>query len=378
MTWPKPDMNNRVKSPAKLHVVRWILFFIVLTLITGIALALMWKNDSNMPQSTFIAKGMLIPIVFGSLAISVRIYIYGFALEKYEIWQHEVAHINQNWQSWAMQSLMVLDSYCVLPKPLTTKKILNDSVNQVAEIDKSLAFDDSFELKEHVEHILFSVSGLLSQLPETESINITVYSSPQAYGNYLDTEIDNAYKAAKIDQSYTLSHHIITHANTEILTQWIDNQQSALQLIIINNTISSSDTAFLCAFLLMDKTRYQKLALDIAKSEILRPMITTDMVKGIDQMVEIQPAMQQVQQFWFTHLDKKQEDKLTDKLVRSNFSIEEIYKLGIAVGKQTQLSYWLALALGCEMISQTGKNNFIAATSQNQWLFTVLTGVNNK
>ncbi|MCO6523905.1 MAG: hypothetical protein J6562_02640 [Candidatus Schmidhempelia sp.] len=377
MTWSKPDMSNRVKLPAKLHFARWMLFFIALTLITGIVFSLMWKHDSGMPQWTFIAKGMLIPIVLGSIAISVRIYIYGLALEKYEIWQRELAHINQNWQLWAMQSLMVLDSYCVLPKPLIKKKILNDSLNLEAQIDKSLAFDESFELKQHIEHILFSISSLLSQLPKTDSINITVYSLPEAY-SYLDSEIDNAYEAAKIAQSYTLSHHIITHTNAEILTQWIDNEQSALQLIIINNTICSSGTAFLSAFLLMDKNRYQKLALDIASNEILRPMIATDMVKGIEQMVEIQPAMQRVDQFWFTNLDKEQEGKLTDTLVRSNFSLEEIYKLDIIVGKQTQLSYWLALALGCEMMALTGQNNFIAAMSQNQWLFTVLNSVNKK
>jgi hypothetical protein len=378
MVWTKPDISNRVKLPKKLQFVKWLLFFIILTLITGIAFFLISKHDSGTPQWTFIAKGMIIPIVLGSIAISVRIYIYGLALEKYEIWQHEVAHINQNWQLWAMQSLMVLDSHCILPNSLTAEKILNDRANLDVTIDKSLAFSDNFELKQHLESILFSMRGVLSQLPETESINITIYSSPQAYGSYFDSEIEQVYKTAKIDQSYTLSHHIITYTDAECLTQWIDNGQSALQLIIINNTLSSSDTAFLCAFLLMDKDRYQKLALDIAKAEILRPMITTDMDKGIEQMVEIQSAMQQVEQFWFSNLDEQQESKLIDKLARSNFSFEEIYKLGILVGNQTQLSYWLALALGSEMVTQTGKNNFIAAISQNQWLFTVLTGVDKK
>ncbi|MCO6524154.1 MAG: hypothetical protein J6562_03925 [Candidatus Schmidhempelia sp.] len=378
MTWPKPDMNNGVTLPKKLHFARWVLFFSIFTLITGIVFFLIWKEEDNISQWLFVTKGVLIPFVLCSIALSVRIYIYGLALEKYEIWHDEVAHINQNWQLWAMQSLMVMDSYCVLPKPLTTKKILYDSSNLPVEMDKTLAFDDTFELKQHVEHILCSVSGLLSQLSKTESINITIYSSPEAYGSYLNSEIDDAYKAARIEQAYTLSHHIMHHANAEILTEWIDNEQSALQLIIINNTISSISTAFLCTLLLMDKTRYQKLALDIAKGEILRPMITTDMVKGIKQMVEIQPAMQKVEQFWFANLDKKQEGRLSVSLAKSNFSLEEIYKLDIIVGKQTQLAYWLALALGCEMISQTEQNNFIAAISQNQWIFTVLTAVNKK
>ena len=59
-----------------------------------------------------------------------------------------------------------------------------------------------------------------------------------------------------------------------------------------------------------------------------------------------------------------------------NISPEQMYKLGSLVGNQNELSYWLSLALACEMVTETKQTNLITAMSQNQWLFSVVTAVN--
>ena len=376
MSWPKPKVMDTLKPPVKLHLGRWFLFFIVLIFITGIILALMWPNNDYSKQWTFWAGTIFIPSMIGGIAIGIRFYLYGLAQEEYEIWQHEQKHIEQNWQAWAMKSLVVLDSYYLLPNQISIQQLFSGSADLENQINKSLAFNDTVELHQRIEDLFFSIHHQLSIIPVTEPINITVYSSNDAY-NYVDDDIHQAYKTVKILQPYTLTHQIMPSANPDKLTEWIDSTQTGLQLVIINNTISSG-TAFLCAFLLMDKQHYLDLAIDIAKSEILRPMVTDDLFVGVNQMVEIQPAINKINQLWINNLDFKQEVNITKHLAELNISPEQIYKLESLAGNQTELSYWLSLALGCEMITKTKQNNLIAARSQNQWLFSVVTAVSEE
>lgn len=376
MSWPKPKVMDTLKPPVKLHLERWFLFFIVLIFITGIILALMWPNNDYSKQWTFWAGTIFIPSMIGGIAIGIRFYLYGLAQEEYEIWQHEQKHIEQNWQAWAMKSLVVLDSYYLLPNQISIQQLFSGSADLENQINKSLAFNDTVELHQRIEDLFFSIHHQLSIIPVTEPINITVYSSNDAY-NYVDDDIHQAYKTVKIVQPYTLTHQIMPSANPDKLTEWIDSTQTGLQLVIINNTISSG-TAFLCAFLLMDKPHYLDLAIDIAKSEILRPMVTDDLFVGVNQMVEIQPAINKINQLWINNLDFKQEVNITKHLAELNISPEQIYKLESLAGNQTELSYWLSLALGCEMITKTKQNNLIAARSQNQWLFSVVTAVSEE
>ena len=376
MSWPKPKVIDTLKPPVKLHLGRWFLFFIVLIFITGIILALMWPNNDYSKQWTFWAGTIFIPSMIGGIAIGIRFYLYGLAQEEYEIWQHEQKHIAQNWQAWAMKSLVVLDSYYHLPNQISIQQLFSGSADLENQINKSLAFNNTVEFYTHIEDLFFSIRHKLSIIPVTERINITMYSSSDAY-NYTNDDIYRAYSAAKIVQPYTITRQTITSANLDKLTEWIDSTPTDLQLVIINNTISSG-TAFLCAFLLMDKQHYLDLAIDIARSEILRPMVTDDLSIGINQMVEIQPAINQINQLWINNLDFKQEVNITKHLAELNISPEQIYKLESLAGNQTELSYWLSLALGCEMITKTKQNNLIAAKSQNQWLFSVVTAVSEE
>lgn len=374
MSWPQPKVIDTLNPPVKLHRGRWLVFFIILMVITGITFALMWPNNNYLKQWTFWFGLISIPTIVSGVALSIRFYLYGLAQEEYEIWQQEQKIIQQNWQVWAMKSLIVLDSYYSLPNQITAKQILVDRSNLSVQINNSLKFDEKLEVNQHIEDLFFSLRPFFSKLPLTEPINITMYSSDQSY-SYVDDDIYNACRAAKIDQPYTFSHKMGIHADIEKLVEWIDIDQKTLQLVIINNT-KSSNSAFLCAFLLMDKQQYKNLSVDIAKAEILRPMTADNLQVAINQMVELQPAICQVNQLWFANMDNKQEVNITKQLADLNISPEQMYKLESLVGNQNELSYWISLALGCEMVTETKQNNLITAMSQNQWLFSVVTAVN--
>ena len=372
MSWPKPRVVNPLKPPLKLHRSRWYLFFIVLSFITTILLILIWPNENYGSQWIFWISATIIPTVITGIAVSIRLYIYGLAQEEYEIWQLEQKNIDENWKNWAMKSLVILDSYYVLPNHLTVQDILNNSVNLPTKINKSLEFGDEFNIKIYLEEVFLSLSKLLPELSEKETININIYTSLES-SPLLEEDINNAYQTAKLPWKYKLSQHISDNVNAEILQEMIDDSQTSLQLVIINNTISLN-SAFLCAFLGTSKQHYQDLGINSAKVEILRPMVATELDNAIGQMIDMQHAIKQVKQVWFTNVQKKQQVEILTLLADQKISLDNQINLDSFIGNQTGLSYWLSLAMGCEMVMLTNQNNLMTAYSHNKWLLSILTG----
>ena len=370
MSWPKPRVVNPLKPPLKLHRSRWYLFFIVLSFITTILLILIWPNENYGSQWIFWISATIIPTVITGIAVSIRLYIYGLAQEEYEIWQLEQKNIDENWKNWAMKSLVILDSYYVLPNHLTVKDILNNGVNLPSKINKSLEFGDEFNIKIYLEEVFLSLSKLLPELSEKETININIYTSLES-SPLLEEDINNAYQTAKLPWKYKLSQHISDNVNAEILQEMIDDSQTSLQLVIINNTISLN-SAFLCAFLGTSKQHYQDLGINSAKVEILRPMVATELDNAIGQMIDMQHAIKQVKQVWFTNVEKKQQVEILTLLADQKISLDNQINLDSFIGNQTGLSYWLSLAMGCEMVMLTNQNNLMTAYSHNKWLLSNL------
>ncbi|MWP47364.1 hypothetical protein [Gilliamella sp. Pas-s27] len=376
MSWPKPTIIDAIKAPKPLHAGRWLCFFIILALITSVILALIWSDKNYFSQWAFWFSIVFISIAIGSIAISVRLYLYGLAQEKYEIWQHEQKHIEQNWQEWAMQSLIILDSFYVLPNQLDLNDIWENNESFTSRINKSLAFDSTFDLSKNIENLFFSMRDMLLLLPTKDPINVTVYSLPESYG-LIEKDINDAYRSAKITQPYVFSHHIIADVDIDKLMELIDSSKSSIELIIINNT-ASSEGAFLCSFLLIDKVYYQDLAINIGKSEVLRPMITSDMPLGVQQMVEMQSKIHQVKQLFLANLDNNQRLNIIKQLAEQKISLELICQLENYVGNQQKASYWLTLALACDITTKTKQNNLIAVMQQNRWLLSVVTALNGE
>ena len=372
MSWPKPKVLNPLKPPLKLHRGRWYLFCIVLSFITTILLIIIWPNESYGSQWIFWISATIIPTTITGIAVSIRLYIYGLAQEEYEIWQLEQKNIDENWKNWAMKSLVILDSYYVLPNHLTVQDILNNSVNLPTKINKSLEFGDEFNIKIYLEEVFLSLSKLLPELSEKETININIYTSLES-SPLLEEDINNAYQTTKLPWKYKLSQHISDNVNAEILQEMIDDSQTSLQLVIINNTISLN-SAFLCAFLGTSKQHYQDLGINSAKVEILRPMVATELDNAIGQMIDMQHAIKQVKQVWFTNVQKKQQVEILTLLADQKISLDNQINLDSFIGNQTGLSYWLSLAMGCEMVMLTNQNNLMTAYSHNKWLLSILTG----
>ncbi|MCX8649473.1 hypothetical protein J3U21_02575 [Gilliamella sp. B2776] len=370
MSWPKPEVLNPLKPPLKLNRGRWYLFFIVLIFITAILLMSIWPNENYGSQWIFWISAIIIPTIITGIAVSIRLYIYGLAQEEYEIWQLEQKNIEENWQNWAMKSLIILDSYYILPNHLTVQDILSNIENIPMKVNKSLEFGDDFNIHLSLEEIFLSLRKLLPEIPEKEIINIHIYSSFES-NVFLDEDIHNAYQTAQLPWEYKLSQHLSDNVNAEILQEMIDDSQAALHLVIINNTVSLN-SAFLCAFLGISQQHYQELGINGAKVEILRPMIATQLDNAINQMTDMQLAIKQVKQLWIANMENKKQVEMVTQLADQKITPTNLIKLDSLIGNQTALSFWLSLAMGYEMVLLTNQNNLMTAYSHDKWLLSIL------
>lgn len=368
MTWSKPEAIL-INPPNKPTTWIWLVFFIVLFLLTALILIFYWPNNSYFNQVTFWLAVIFIPSIIGGITLSIRFYIYGLAWEHYDIWQQEQKKIDNNWQLWAMQSVNVLGSYLITPNQLTAENIPNIPV----EVGNALNFGDDLDYPSYFQGLFSAIQNPLSALPATMPVNITVLSPTKVY-EQLDNDIETVYRGLEIEQPYTISPHVVSETNIALLVESIENSNSTLQLIIIDNILSSG-SAFFCAFLLINKAVYQELTMmETAKLQIFRPMITKDIVTSIEQMRVMQPVINDTKQLLFANMDKKQEAIVAQQLAEQKISPDNIYSLDNWVGKPTFLSYWLLLALGCEMVMQTKQHGLIVSIdNQNNLLFSVIT-----
>jgi len=369
MSWPKPE-TIALKPPCKPIRWRWICLFTALFIITAIFLLMSWGDDNYFLSLSFWLLIIFVPFIIGSVALSIRFYLYGLAQERFDIWQQEQDNIDDNWQNWAMFSTSVISSYWVTPNELVAEKIISDGADLPVQIDQVLSFDSNrFEYQNYFEDLFNRFVEPLSKLPDNTRLSITLYFSPQSYC-HLDDIINRAYRRCEINQPYSITHHLSTSANVGQIAEIIDNPQSDVQLIIVNNLISKG-SAFLAALLLVDK----QLVVDksTVESFLLRPMVTTNIDEAAEQMAEMQPAIKSASQLWYANLDKPKENEITKILSDHDISPDNIYSLDSIAGKQTDLAYWSLLAMGNQLVKQSQQTILLVTISQGKYLFSVLT-----
>ncbi|WP_392552161.1 hypothetical protein RHO14_12020 [Orbus wheelerorum] len=371
MSWPKPEIIPLTR-PDKPRRWFWICVFLTLFIITAAFLIASWGDNNYFASLSFWLIAILAPFIAGGVALSIRFYLYGLAQERFDIWQQEQGKIDNNWQDWAMSSAGIMLSYWITPNELTATKILVDRVSLPVQIDKVLPFDDDeFEYEHYFEDLFYSFVEPLSQLPDNTKIAITLYSSSESY-SYFDDMIHTIYQRCKINKPYSITHHLSVGTQAEQIAEIIDNPQYEVQLIIANNLLSKG-SAFLGALLLVDKPLLPKVDKSLIESNLLRPMVTTNIDEAVKQMAEIQPAIKDVSQLWCANLDKSNEIEIVKALAVHHISPDSINTLDSLAGQQTDLAYWSLLTLGNQLVKQSQQNILLATTSQGKYLFSVLT-----
>lgn len=370
--WPKPEVIP-IFPPSKPLRWVWMVIFAALFIITGLFLILSWGDNHYFNSLSFWLMLILVPAIVGSVALSIRFYLYGLAQERFDIWQQEQNRVDYNWQDWAMSGTHIITSSWILPNELTATKILLDRTNLPVIIDKALEFDDDqLDYEHYFEDLFFHLASPLSSLPDHLKVVITVYSSAESF-SYLDDIIYTTYRRSKIKQSHTVQHQLTPYTQIDKIIELIDNPQYDLQLLIINNLVSKG-SAYFSAILMIDEQLYSEFDNPmLLESTVLRPMAHNNISVAIAQIAEMQPAILDVQQLWCANLDKQQEIEIVKQLAEHNISLESINYLDSLVGKQTDLAYWSLLSLGNQLVKQTKQTILLATSSQGDCILSVLT-----
>ncbi|WP_392561461.1 hypothetical protein RHO12_09965 [Orbus sturtevantii] len=371
MSWPKPEIIS-LNPPDKPRRWFWIALFAAFFIITTLFLIASWGDNDYFSSLSFWLIAIVVPFVFGSVALSIRFYLYGLAQEHFDIWQQEQQQIDGNWQEWAMSSASIIASYWITPNALDETAILCNRVELPMQCDKVLEFDDNKPDHEHYfDELFYRFVEPINKLPDNTPIAITVYSSSQSY-TALDNTIEAIYRRHKINKPYSLTHQTSAYAQLEQITDVIDTPQRAVQLIIVNN-LQSKGSAFLAALLLADKQFEADADQLLVESNLLRPMVSDNIAAATQQMAEMQPGLAGVAQLWYANVDKAKQIEIAKGLSDHGVSPDGINALDSLAGQQTDLAYWSLLALGNKLVKQSQQDILLVTSSQGQYLFSVLT-----
>lgn len=371
MSWSKPRITP-MAPPNKPNRRFWVGSIFSLFIIMLFSLMGLLRDSRYLTSLFFWLTAIIVPLLIGCIALSIRYYVYGLAKERFDIWERESNKINDKWQDWAMSYVNIIDSYWSTPNKLTATKIISDRQNLPLQIGKVLSFNDKLDLEYYFDDLFYNLADALNQLPGEQPILITLYSSPESY-RHLDDVIYTTYHRSQINKSFSLVHQMVSRSDIEKIIKLIDNPSPTAQpqLIIINDLLSKG-SAFLSALLLAEPKMYAEIGQPKINIKFLRPMATDSISDAIEQMTEMQPAIKDIAQLWCANLDNKQEICIAKTLADHEISPDEINFLDSLVGQQTDLAYWSLISLGTQLVKQQQKNILLATLSQEQYLFSVL------
>jgi hypothetical protein len=379
--WIKPKIAPLPEvKPIKL----WHWLIIGLAILLGVTL-LFFIILPERYQKNYLLLALIIcgcTLMMTSTLFSIRLFLYGVEEEKNKIWQEETQYLHQQWQNWAMQSLAILDSVIILPDNLSSfvDSIVTNSqeleldyakINQFKNTDKTF-YSNCFD------QIFANIARNLNKVEP--HLKLIIWLDNNNNPTLLEKLIYQAANKWQLKQEIELSTDPIYTGKSLIINQLIDDNQPALYLIISNNAQSQTSSAFISA-LLMVNTQLLSTMDDVKpQSYLLRSMLTTQhkYEAAIQQMLDIQPAFNNITQCWHSQINGEELNELTTLLNKNDVDIVTAKQLarhdfdGNFGIPNKEMSYWLLLALANQACQKNGDYHLVATKLRNDMVFSLL------
>jgi hypothetical protein len=377
--WSKVTLA-RLPSVKPIKLVNWFSIFVLVFICLLFLMLFVFQID--IMNNNFIIILTVGALFISGLLFSIRLFIYGLAIENVKIWDEEIKQHEESWQNWASQSVAVLQSVVITPQNLSSDDFQSD------ESDLNFAANEIFKFREtDAQFYLDSYEWIFSNL--YDCLNSLELSCPLLVLQ-LDTNeqkkkkeklIQKAYNNVGLNLPLEFSYPDMLNDNKFDLNQLIDNEDSALYLIITDNVQAIDSSAFMSALLLTNAPLYTNITSLQPESYLLRTMKTTPdtFTQAIAQMNEIQKEFKHIQQVWYSQLDQK-----SIRQLRSFFSQHEIilyesdnslatHALDVYFGYPNKvLSYWLLLALAIQSVKKQKQTQLVVTKVADELVFTVI------
>jgi hypothetical protein len=378
--WSKVTLTQ-LPAVQPLKWFNWLSIFVVVCISVLFFMLFVLQIDTA-NSKRFIIIFTIVSLFMTGLLFSLRLFIYGLAIEKVKIWDEEIKQHDERWQHWAGQSLAVLQSVVITPQNLSSDDFqsndndLNFAANEIFRFNKTNA---QFYL-DCYEWIFSNLYDCLNQIESRYSV-VVLQLNANKQQKTREKLVQRAYKNIGLNLPLKFSYPDTLNDNKLDINQFIDNEDTTLYLIIADNTQAIDSSAFMSALLLANHPLYTNMTGLQPESQLLRTMKTLPetLTQAMAQMNEIQRDFKDIQQVWYSQLDSK-----TMKQLRALFSQYDItlyesddylatHALDVYFGyPNNRLSYWLLLALATQSTKKIHQTQLVAAKIADELVFTVV------
>ncbi|WP_077295770.1 hypothetical protein [Yersinia proxima] len=379
----KPFTTEQPTPPSS---VSWLLSA-VLAVIASVLLFILHASSSlSVLSSINIWLFSLIPLLLWILVFSLRGYLYGRELERFQFLQHEARHAQQQWTAWAERYLAVSASCLLLPDHISAALLQQNArglTQQQGLVRRIDYFTEDKRLPVTAIHgLLNGVENALLALPRELLLQVTLLTDePEAIRQDLYALFSDCWKERFPEHSALSSLSITDHLSFYTLDERLKQPESTLQLVLVTQLQGGKRYSDgLAALLFTSDDVAQKYALP-HPVRLLRPMplgVVGNLAEELTLFLTTQTQARQTvsilgdQQKWMASSATLIQ---TGNTLGTVWQAEDIKTIETYCGIQGPFSPWLTLALGADLVS-VGKQSWLglSTTGAENFVYTITSG----
>ena len=354
----------------------------VLAVIAGVLLFVLHASGSlTVLKSINIWLFALIPVVLWILTFSTCGYLYGREMERFQFFQREAEHAQQQWSLWAERYIAVFASCVMLPDNISAA-LLQQSMRGLPQHQGLVRRIDYVKSNESIINALLNgIQRSLHLLPSDAPLHITLLTDePESGRQKLSALFDKCWQTRAPENLQPASLNIVCQLSLQFLNERLGQSESSIQLIMVMQM--HGDTQYsdgLAALLLTSDDAAQKHDLPHAV-RVLRP-IPLDVDKINEELTLLLTTQTRACQTINVIGDHQKWTSSSAELITignglgTPWRAENILTIETYCGLQGPFSPWFTLALGADFV-QIGQQSWLAlsTTGADNFVYTIATG----
>lgn len=323
----------------------------------------------------------LIPVVLWILTFSTCGYLYGREMERFQFFQREAEHAQQQWTAWA-ERYIALSASCVMLPDSISAALLKQNLRGLPQQQGLVRHIDYLkDNKSVINTLLEGIQSALRILPPELALQVTVLTDePESGRQKLFALFDECWQTRAPENLRPASLNIIDQLSFRSLDERLGQPESTVQLILViqmNGNTHYSDG--LAALLFTSDDVAQEHALPHIV-RVLRPM-PLDVGNLNEELTLLLRTQTQACRTARVLGDHQKWTGSSAALITignalgTQWEAENILTIETYCGIQGPFSPWLTLALGADFV-HIGQQSWLAlsTTGAENFVYTIASG----
>ncbi|RJT45066.1 type VI secretion protein [Rahnella woolbedingensis] len=323
----------------------------------------------------------LLPVVLWILIFSTCGYLYGRKMERFQFFQREAEHAQQQWTAWAERYIAISASCVMLPDSISAA-LLQQSLRGLTQQQGLVRRIDHLKGNQAVMNALLQgIQGALQNLPAELALQVTVLTDePESGRQKLYALFDECWQVHAPANLRPSSLNITDRLPFQFLDERLGQPESTVQLILVmqmNGDTRYSDGLAALLFTTDDVAKKHTLHHPV---RVLRPMPldVSDLSEELTLLLTTQTQACQTISVLGDHQKWTESSATlisTGNALGTRWQAENILTIETYCGIQGPFSPWFTLALGADFV-HIGQQSWLAlsTTGAENFVYTITSG----